>query len=51
MNATLASLAAAGAKTTEPRAVRHLTVGFTEGPGGVRVELVQNRKEEELVGK
>lgn len=49
--AKLASLAAAGAKTTEPRPVRHLSVGFTEGPGGVRIEMVQNRREEELGGR
>jgi catechol 2,3-dioxygenase-like lactoylglutathione lyase family enzyme len=47
---TIAALAAAGAKPTEPRAVRHLTVAFVDGPGGVRVEMVQGRKEEELNG-
>jgi len=49
--AKLAGLAAAGAKTTEPRPVRHLMIAFTEGPGGVRIEMVQNRREEELVGR
>ncbi|MGE3512480.1 MAG: VOC family protein [Vicinamibacterales bacterium] len=49
--AKVAALAAAGAKPTEPRAVRHLNVAFVDGPGGVRVEMVQGRKEDELVGR
>jgi catechol 2,3-dioxygenase-like lactoylglutathione lyase family enzyme len=35
----------------EPRAARNLRVAFAEGPGGVRIELVQGRTEEELIGR
>lgn len=51
LTAKLAALTAAGVKPTDPRAVRHLTVAFVDGPGGVRVEMVQGRKEEELAGR
>jgi catechol 2,3-dioxygenase-like lactoylglutathione lyase family enzyme len=34
--------------TTEPRMVRHLKVALFDDPVGVRVEIVQNRMEEEL---
>jgi len=44
-------LAAKGLKTVEPRAVRNLRVAFVEGPGGVRIEMVQGRTEEELIGR
>lgn len=47
----LARLSAAGTKPTEPRPVRHLTIAFVEGPGGVHIEMVQGRKEEELTGR
>jgi hypothetical protein len=43
-------LAAKGAKPTEPRAVRNLRVAFVDRPGGVRIEMVKGRKDEELVG-
>jgi catechol 2,3-dioxygenase-like lactoylglutathione lyase family enzyme len=33
---------------TEPRMVRHLRVALFDDPAGVRVEIVQNRMEEEL---
>jgi catechol 2,3-dioxygenase-like lactoylglutathione lyase family enzyme len=49
--AKVADLAAKGAKPTEPRPVRHLSVAFVDGPGGVRIEMVQGRKNEELVGR
>lgn len=49
--AKVTALASAGAKPTEPRAVRHLSVAFVDAPVGVRVEMVQGRKEEELVGR
>lgn len=49
--AKVAALTSAGAKPTEPRAVRHLSVAFVDGPGGVRIEMVQGRKDEELVGR
>jgi catechol 2,3-dioxygenase-like lactoylglutathione lyase family enzyme len=51
VDAKVADLAAKGAKPTEPRVVRHLRVAFVDGPAGVRVEMVQGRKEEELVGR
>jgi catechol 2,3-dioxygenase-like lactoylglutathione lyase family enzyme len=47
----VSELAARGEKTTEPRPVRHLRVAFVDGPGGVRIEMVQGRKEEELAGR
>jgi catechol 2,3-dioxygenase-like lactoylglutathione lyase family enzyme len=34
--------------TTEPRMVRHLKVALFDDPSGVRVEIVQNRTEDEL---
>jgi predicted enzyme related to lactoylglutathione lyase len=34
--------------STEPRMVRHLKVALFDDPSGVRVEIVQNRMEEEL---
>ena len=34
---------------TAPRGVRNLRVGFVFAPGGVRIEMVQGRTEEELV--
>lgn len=46
----VAALSAAGMKPTEPRPVRHLNVAFVDGPGAVRIEMVQGRKEEELQG-
>lgn len=51
VDAKVRDLASKGAKPTEPRAVRHLTIAFVEGPAGVRVEMVQGRKEEELTGR
>ena len=51
VDAKVADLAAKGTKPTEPRAVRHLRVAFVEGPGGVRIEMVQGRKDEELAGR
>ena len=47
----VAGLAAKGLKTENPRAARHLTVGFVVSPDGVRIEMVQGRKEEEFVGR
>ncbi len=47
----LARLSAAGTTPTAPRPVRHLSIAFVVGPGGVRVEMVQGRKEEELIGR
>jgi catechol 2,3-dioxygenase-like lactoylglutathione lyase family enzyme len=47
----ITSLTSKGMKTVEPRAVRNLRVGFVDGPGGVRIELVQGRTEEELTGR
>jgi catechol 2,3-dioxygenase-like lactoylglutathione lyase family enzyme len=49
--AKVADLTTKGAKPTEPRAVRNLSVAFVDAPGGVRVEMVQGRKEEELAGR
>ena len=34
--------------STEPRMVRHLKVALFDDPAGVRVEIVQNRTEDEL---
>lgn len=51
LSSHLASLSAAGLKPTDPRQVRHLTIAFVDGPGGVRIEMVQGRKEEELAGR
>jgi lactoylglutathione lyase len=51
VDAKVSDLAAKGLKTVEPRAVRNLRVGFVEAPGGVRIEMVQGRTEEELVGR
>lgn len=51
VDAKVAALAAKGEKTTEPRPVRHLRIAFVEGPGGVRIEMVQGRRDEELVGR
>jgi catechol 2,3-dioxygenase-like lactoylglutathione lyase family enzyme len=48
VDAKVADLTAKGLKTVEPRAVRNLRVGFVEGPGGVRIEMVQGRTEAEL---
>jgi catechol 2,3-dioxygenase-like lactoylglutathione lyase family enzyme len=46
----VSELAAKGLKTEAPRGVRNLRVGFVYAPGGVRIEMVQGRTEEELVG-
>jgi 4-hydroxyphenylpyruvate dioxygenase-like putative hemolysin len=51
VDAKVSDLVSKGAKTTEPRPVRHLRVAFVEGPDGVRIEMVQGRKEGELVGR
>lgn len=51
VDAKVGDLAARGLKTVEPRAVRNLRVAFVEGPGGVRIEMVQGRTEEELIGR
>lgn len=51
VDAKVGELASKGLKTVEPRAVRTLRVGFVEGPGGVRIEMVQGRTEEELIGR
>ena len=48
VDAKVAGLTSKGLKTVEPRAVRNLRVGFVEGPGGVRIEMVQGRTEAEL---
>ena len=50
VDAKVSGLTAKGLKTVEPRAVRNLRVGFVEGPSGVRIEMVQGRTEEELIG-
>jgi hypothetical protein len=34
--------------STEPRMVRHLKIAMFDDAAGVRVEVVQNRTEEEL---
>jgi len=47
----VSGLAAKKLKVVEPRPVRNLRVGFVEDPAGVRIEMVQGRTEEELVGK
>ena len=51
VGAKVAELAAKGLKTENPRAARHLTVGFVVSPDGVRIEMVQDRKDEEFVGR
>jgi catechol 2,3-dioxygenase-like lactoylglutathione lyase family enzyme len=51
LQAKLADLSSKGLKPTEPRSVRHLTVAFITGPGGVYIEMVQGRKEEEFAGR
>jgi len=51
VDARITDLTGKGLKTIAPRAVRNLRVGFVETPGGVRVELVQGRTQEELVGR
>lgn len=51
VDAKIGDLASKGLKTVEPRAVRNLRIAFVEGPGGVRIELVQGRTEEELIGR
>jgi catechol 2,3-dioxygenase-like lactoylglutathione lyase family enzyme len=51
VDAKVSDLTSKGLKTVEPRAVRNLRVGFVEGPGGVRIEMVQGRTEEELIGR
>lgn len=51
VDAKISDLASKGLKTVEPRAVRNLRVAFVEGPGGVRIELVQGRTEGELIGR
>ena len=51
VDAKVSGLASKGLKTVEPRAVRNLRVGFVEGPSGVRIEMVQGRTEEELIGR
>ena len=51
VDAKVSDLASKGLKTVDPRPVRNLRVGFVEAPGGVRVEMVQGRTEEELIGR
>ena len=51
VGAKVADLTAKGEKPTEPRPVRNLSVAFVTGPGGVRIEMVQGRTNEELVGR
>jgi catechol 2,3-dioxygenase-like lactoylglutathione lyase family enzyme len=51
VDARISDLASKGFKTVEPRAVRNLRIAFVAGPGGVRIELVQGRTEEELIGR
>ena len=51
VDAKVTDLAGKKLKVVEPRAVRNLRVGFVEDPAGVRIEMVQGRTEEELVGK
>jgi len=51
VDAKISDLASKGLKTVEPRAVRNLRIAFVEGPGGVRIDLVQGRTEEELIGR
>jgi len=51
VDAKVSGLAEKKLKTEEPRAVRNLRVGFVEDPAGVRIEMVQGRTEEELIGK
>jgi catechol 2,3-dioxygenase-like lactoylglutathione lyase family enzyme len=49
--AKVADLTAKGGKPTEPRSVRNLSVAFIDGPGAVRIEMVQGRTEQELTGR
>ena len=51
VDAKIATLAAQGLKTVDPRAIRNLRIAFVEAPAGVRIELVQGRTEEELIGR
>jgi catechol 2,3-dioxygenase-like lactoylglutathione lyase family enzyme len=51
VDATINDLASKGLKTVEPRAIRNLRIAFVEAPDGVRIELVQGRTAEELVGR
>ena len=51
VDAKVGDLTSKGLKTVEPRAVRNLRVGFVDGPGAVRIEMVQGRTEEELTGR
>jgi catechol 2,3-dioxygenase-like lactoylglutathione lyase family enzyme len=51
VGAKVADLTTRGAKPTEPRPVRNLSVAFVDAPGGVRVEMVQGRTDEELTGR
>jgi len=51
VDAKVSDLTSKGLKTVEPRAVRNLRVGFVDGPGAVRIEMVQGRTEEELTGR
>ena len=50
VDAKVGELASTGLKTEAPRGVRNLRVGFVYAAGGVRIEMVQGRTEEELVG-
>jgi hypothetical protein len=50
VDAKVTELASKGLKTEAPRGVRNLRVGFVFAPGGIRIEMVQGRTEEELVG-
>jgi len=51
VDAKVSDLTSRGFKTVEPRPVRNLRVGFVDGPGAVRIEMVQGRTEEELIGR
>jgi catechol 2,3-dioxygenase-like lactoylglutathione lyase family enzyme len=51
VDAMISDLSAKGLKTVAPRAVRNLRIAYVEAPGGVRIELVQGRTEEELRGR
>jgi len=50
VDAKVSELGSKGLKTEPPRGVRNLRVGFVFAPGGVRIEMVQGRTEEELIG-
>ena len=50
VDAKVSELGSKGLKTEAPRGVRNLRVGFVVAAGGVRIEMVQGRTEEELVG-